>query len=69
MKTARPIEIGTAIAVELGEIEKRLLELTEDARAINFHRATVRLERMHFLAQSTRCGVAIQVGKLKGRTP
>lgn len=63
----RAIEIGTAIAAELEEIEKRLLELTEDARAIHFHRATVRLDRMYCLTQSTRYGIKQQVGKMKGR--
>jgi hypothetical protein len=64
---ARTQEIGTAIAQELGEIEKRLLELTEDARSIRFHRATERLSRMHYLAQSVRWGITQQLGKLKGR--
>jgi hypothetical protein len=46
MSNARTIEIGTAIAEQLDQIERQLVELRADAEAIQFHAAHERLNRL-----------------------
>ena len=62
-----PSAVAREIASELDQIERQITELHADAEAIRFHRATLRLARMAWLARSIAAGLRQQASKVEAR--
>ena len=64
---AQKAAVAREVGNELRAMAQQLEDLAEDVRAVNLHRATLRLDRMVGIARTTAAGLKQQAGKLDGR--